>query len=187
MGTNSERPVALPSAGKRAFDRQGVYNNRRGQHGGLVFIYSFQKCQRRSKQKVSGTLLESVQDAIQRRAYQLFEERDPHDGSDSEDWFRAEDEVPFAAGPLVTLQDDRIDVRVDLGECQLTDLTLGIEPFRLVVSRRTKTEVENENNAFFRLVTLPGEIDPLNSSVTVFDACLCHMPRTQDVYKFILL
>ena len=107
-------------------------------------------------QEEVGTLLESVQDAIQRRAYQLFEERDPHDGSDLEDWFRAEDEVLFAAGPLVTLLDDRIDVRVDLGECQLTDLTLGIEPFRLVVIRRTKTEVENENNAFFRLVTLPG-------------------------------
>ena len=135
-----------------------------------------------------GALLESIQDAIQRRAYQLFEERDPHDGSDLEDWLQAEDEVLFAAGPLVTLLDDRIDVRVDLGECQLTDLTLGIEPFRLVVSGRIKTEVENEDNAFFRLVALPGQIDPFDSSAAVYNACLCvTLPRMQDAHKCILL
>ena len=118
----------------------------------------------------------------------MFEERDPHDGSDLEDWLRAEDEVLFAAGPLVTLLDDRIDVRVDLGECQLTDLTLGIEPFRLVVSGRIKTEVENEDNAFFRLVALPGEIDPFDSSAAVYNACLCvTLPRMQDTQKCILL
>ena len=100
----------------------------------------------------------------------------------------AEDEVLFAAGPLVTLLDDRIDVRVDLGECQLTDLTLGIEPFRLVVSGRIKTEVENEDNAFFRLVALPGEIDPFDSSAAVYNACLCvTLPRMEDAHKCILL
>ena len=95
-------------------------------------------------QEEVGALLDSIQDAIQKRAYQLFEERGPDDGSDLEDWLRAEEEVLFAVGPLVTLLNDRIDVRLDLGECQLTELTLGIEPFRLVVSGRIKTEVKNE-------------------------------------------
>ena len=133
-------------------------------------------------------LLDSIQDVIQRRAYHFFEERDPHDGSDLGDWLRAEDEVLFAARPLATLLDDRIDVRVDLGEYQLTDLTLGIEPFRLVVSGRTKTEVENEDNAFFRLIALPGEIDPFDSSAAVDNASLCvTLPRMQDARKCILL
>jgi len=140
-----------------------------------------------SREELSA-LLDSIEDAIQRRAYQFFQERDPHDGSDLGDWLRAEDEILFAAGPLVTLVDDRIDVRVDLGECQLTHLTLGIEPFRLVVSGRTKTEVENEDNAFFRLVALPGEIDPFDSSAAVYNACLCvTLPRMQDTHKCILL
>ena len=140
-----------------------------------------------SQEEVSA-LLDSIEDAIQRRAYRFFEQRGPLDGSDLGDWLRAEDEVLFAARPLATLLDDRIDVRVDLGECQLTDLTLGIEPFRLVVSGHSRTEVENQDSAFFRLVTLPGEIDPFDSSAAVYNACLCvTLPRMQDAHKCILL
>ncbi len=140
-----------------------------------------------SPEEVSA-LLDSIQGAIQRRAYRFFEERDSHDGSDLEDWLRAEDEMLFAAAPLVTLLDDQIDVRVDLGECQLTGLTIAIDPFRLIVSGHTKTGAENQDNGFFRLVNLPGEIDPLNSSAAVHNACLCvTLPRMQDAHKFILL
>jgi HSP20 family molecular chaperone IbpA len=140
-----------------------------------------------SQEEVSA-LLNSIKGAIQRRAYQLFEERDSHGGSDLGDWLRAEDEILFAAAPLVTLLDDQIDVRVDLGECEITDLTIGIEPFRLVISGDNKTGVENRHNTFFRLVNLPAEIDPLNSSAAVHDACLCvTLARMQDAHKFILL
>jgi len=140
-----------------------------------------------SQEEVSA-LLDSMEDAIQRRAYQLFEERKSRDGSDLEDWLRAEDEILFAKGPLVTLLDDQIDVRIDLGERQFTSLTLGIEQFRIVVTGSTKTEGESGDNCFFRLVTLPGQIDPSNSSAAVYNACLCvTLPRMQDTQKCILL
>src|SRR5579863_5327747 len=43
-GTNPQRTVALP---------RGGYDNRRGQHSGLVLAYGFQKRQRGSKKQVS--------------------------------------------------------------------------------------------------------------------------------------
>jgi HSP20 family molecular chaperone IbpA len=140
-----------------------------------------------SQEEVSA-LSDSIKGAIQRRAYQFFEERDSQGGSDLGDWLRAEDEILFSAAPLVTLLDEQIDVRVDLGEWQLSDLTVGIEPFRMVVSGLTKTEVENQNHAFFRVVNLPTEIDPLNSSAAINNACLCvTLRRMQEARKSILL
>ena len=183
------KPLLLPpkSVGNRLAEQAGERNNHMATQTALVIDSPVNVSKLYSLDEVSA-LLDSIHGAIQRRAHQYFEERDSRHGSDLGDWLRAEDEILFASAPLVALLDDQIDIRVDLGGCQLSDLTLGIEPFRMVVVGHTRTDVEEQDSTFFRLVNLPGEIDPLASSAAVHNGCLCvTLPRMQDTHKFILL
>jgi hypothetical protein len=99
-------------------------------------------------------LLNSIQGAIQRRAYQYFEERDAEHGAT---W-----EIGSSAAPLVTFRDDQIDVWAELGEYRLSDLTLGIERFRIVVSGLIKTEVESKDRLQLRSVSVTTRAYLLN-------------------------
>jgi HSP20 family molecular chaperone IbpA len=77
--------------------------------------------------------MQTVQLAITRRAYELFEARGPEHGHDWEDWFRAESEILSPVSVSISETDDWISVRVNVFGFEANELRVGIEPRRITI------------------------------------------------------
>jgi HSP20 family protein len=72
--------------------------------------------------------MQSVQLAIARRAYELFEKRGGEHGHDWEDWFRAESELLRPVSVSMSESDDRISVRANVLGFEGNELKVSVEP-----------------------------------------------------------
>jgi HSP20 family protein len=121
-------------------------------------------------------------DALNRRAYELFESRGHQDGHDLADWFQAESEL---LGPMpveISDADDELIVRADLPGFREKDIEVRVEPHRLIISGKREQAREQQkqktiysdrkSDEVFRLVGLSEGVDPNTVKATLQDATL---------------
>ena len=119
--------------------------------------------------------LRALQEAIARRAYELFEGRGCEQGQDLADWLRAESDVLQPLPIKVSEYRDRLAVEAQLPGFSAEEIEVSVEPRRLIISGRTSLTDEEAENTFsreilsesreigtkhiFRLLDLPVAID----------------------------
>jgi len=120
-------------------------------------------------------ILRELEEAIGRRAYELFEGRGCEQGQDLADWLRAESDVLQPLPVKVSEYRDRLAVEGQLPGFSAEEIEVSVEPRRLIISGRTSLTNKEAENFFsreilaksteiltkgtFRLLDLPVEID----------------------------
>jgi len=104
-------------------------------------------------------------DKVRRRAYELFEQRGDRDGSDLDDWLRAEKEFLFPAKCMVKQEPDRYKVSVSIPGFIGKDLKVYTLGDRLVVSGDAteksagkQTSTEETRSVFYQCTLPPGSL-----------------------------
>ncbi|HVP65051.1 MAG TPA: Hsp20 family protein [candidate division Zixibacteria bacterium] len=123
-----------------------------------------------------------LQEAITRRAHELWESSGFPAGRDMENWLRAESELLHFVPVEITDNGDEVRVYAEVPGFNARDVDIHAEPKRLIIRgkneqtrEKTKGEVcytEREGNQIFRAVNLPVEIDPNNASASLRDGVL---------------
>lgn len=113
-------------------------------------------------------LMQRLQLAIARRAYELYEARGREPGHDWEDWFRAESEL-LRPVPVVTSESgDMFTVCANVLGFEPEDLQVAIEPVRLIILGNLGDQLADAYPAeILRIVELPVEIVPRRSRVNL--------------------
>lgn len=120
--------------------------------------------------------MQSVQLAIARRAFELFEKRGREHGHDWEDWFQAESELlrPVSITTLESI--DQLSLRANVFGFGEKELTVSIEPKQVVILGK-KEVVTAETGAgkvepidwnpdqILQVIDLPIEVDPRGAVV----------------------
>ncbi len=121
--------------------------------------------------------------AIQRRAYELYEERGSVHGHNWEDWFQAESELLRPVSVAVAENRDQYSVRANVLGFEENELRIGILPHRvLIVGRKfiTDTQSEGGKNVYIdwfpdsvvRVIGLDKEIIPAKARVELHSGLL---------------
>jgi HSP20 family molecular chaperone IbpA len=123
-----------------------------------------------------------IQDAIARRAYEIFEQRGREHGRHEDDWLRAEAELLQPAALEIEDTGLSLAVRAEVRGFTPGEIELGIEPHRVsVFAARASASVKRKGAIaqagsctarIFRTAELPCEVDALGSAVTVRDGRL---------------
>jgi len=119
--------------------------------------------------------LRELEEAIARRAFELFEGRGCEHGQALADWVRAESEMLQPFPIKVSEYRDRLAVEAELPGFSAEEIEVSAEPRRLIISGRTSLTGKEAENTFsreilaksratltkgtFRLLDLPVEID----------------------------
>jgi HSP20 family molecular chaperone IbpA len=124
-----------------------------------------------------GHLETRIQEAIARRAYDVFERRGRGHGGDLSDWFGAEDEIERPSNVTITEKDAEIDVRVEAPGFAASEIELGVSGQRVVIwglraepkdsSKSDRKVPGGEFGAFLADVRLPSPVQP-NKSIASF-------------------
>ncbi len=113
--------------------------------------------------------MQSVQLALARRAYELFELRGCEHGHDWEDWFRAESELLRPVCISMKDSDDHISIRANVLGFTPNELQVGIEPAQIIVlGKKEPTRVQTEQaksdfaepDLILKTIELPIEVLP---------------------------
>ncbi len=112
--------------------------------------------------------MQSLQLAVARRAYELFELRGGEHGHDWEDWFRAESEL-LRPVPVVTSQSrDMLTLCANVLGFEPQELQVAVEPFRLMILGSLENQLADAYpSEILRIVELPVEIVPERSRVSL--------------------
>ena len=120
-----------------------------------------------------------IKDAIQRRAYELFEARGYEHGHDHEDWLRAESEVLLDVPVEITEGESEFAIHANVPGFGENDLKVEAAPRCLCIlgkheeeTAETGVAVQRRCKRIFRLLDLPCEIDPDEMETTVHDGLL---------------
>jgi HSP20 family protein len=90
---------------------------------------------------------------IEKRAYELFEERGYETGHDAQDWFRAESEYLTQISVEINEDDTSIVARAQMPDFDEKELNISIEPHHLFIAARIERSIEEEKDEGL----LPGE------------------------------
>jgi HSP20 family molecular chaperone IbpA len=111
------------------------------------------------------TRIDEVIENVRRRAYELFEQRGHRNGSDLDDWFRAEKEFLFPAKCMVKQEPDRYKVSVSIPGFTGKDLKVYTLGDRLVVSGEVAEKstgkqsfTEEKRSVFYQCTLPPGSL-----------------------------
>jgi len=120
-----------------------------------------------------GQLETQIQEAIARRAYDLFQRRGRMHGSDMVDWFGAEEEIHRPSDVTVRKDGSHVVVSVEAPGFSANEIEIGAGPNHVVIwglksdSRDTaKNAVKPEPGAFGAFladVSLPSPVNPEKS------------------------
>jgi HSP20 family protein len=123
-----------------------------------------------------------LQEAITRRAHELWQSSGYTSGHEVEDWIRAESEVLRFVPVEITESDNDLRVYAEVPGLSARDLDIQLEPKRLIIRgkteqsrERTKGQVsysEREGTQIFRALTLPREVDTENATAVLRDGVL---------------
>jgi HSP20 family molecular chaperone IbpA len=119
-----------------------------------------------------------IHELIERRAYEIFEQRGRAHGSHLSDWLRAESELLFPCRHELKDVRDALVLKAEMpGNFTAAELELSVEPHRLIVSGERKVEAIIGSPAeirfktipqrIFRAHELPIEIDPSRTIATL--------------------
>lgn len=135
-----------------------------------------------------------IQELIARRAYTIYESRGHVDGHDREDWLQAESEVlaPLFVG-LIELNDD-LTVNLGITTCELPQLRVSVEPFRLIVSGKRKVSRGKVARSYpdgkprgveiFHVVDFPVQVEPSRAEATLSNGLLqLRIPKTRKTER----
>lgn len=120
--------------------------------------------------------MQTVQLAIARRAFELFEKRNHEHGHDWEDWFQAESELLRPVSVATLEGGDRLSLRANVFGFAETELRVGIEAKQVVILGEKEvvtTETEGGKieyidwypDQILRVIDLPVEVDPKGAVV----------------------
>jgi HSP20 family molecular chaperone IbpA len=114
--------------------------------------------------------MEQLQDAISRRAYDLFQDNGSIPGRELDDWLAAEHEMISKPPIDFSEKDGRFEVRVAVPGIDPTDLEVQVTSACLLVKGEMKHAHADENatvhacefsaGALFRFIEFPKRIDP---------------------------
>jgi HSP20 family molecular chaperone IbpA len=123
-----------------------------------------------------------ILDAIQRRAYEIFENRGRGLGQDVNDWLIAEAEVLHPAHLNVTQSDITLVIRLDMPGFEAKDIRVSIEPYRVIISGEKRQEEKREtekmlysetcSDRIYQLIDLSGEVDDQDAKMTLKNGVL---------------
>ncbi len=126
--------------------------------------------------------LSELQEAIARRAYELFASNGFTHGRDLEHWFQAESEIVQPVPLEVTETENGFRVRAEVPGFKEEEMEVRAEPRRIYISGERKEEPERKkgrtiysewgSNQISRWFELPAEIDPEKVKATLSDGVL---------------
>ena len=111
----------------------------------------------------------AISESIASRAYELFEQRGQQQGSDLEDWLRAESEILELL--FVEMEDvnDTLIVRAQVPKA-VRDIEVCIQPLQLVITdglaTTTNSNDENPRKRVFQMMSLPTGLDWRSASMS---------------------
>lgn len=115
---------------------------------------------------------------IERRAYEIFEQRGRAHGSEISDWLWAEAEVLYPCRHRLTERPEALVLMAEMpGNFTADQLELSVEPWRFMVSGERKvnaiygapegSHLQKMPERIFRVHALPVEIDPSRARATL--------------------
>lgn len=126
--------------------------------------------------------LKQLQEAIARRAYDLFESRGYEHGRDFEDWLRAETEILRPVPIKISEAEDKLTLQAEMPGFKPEEIELSAEPRRLIIVGTPSQSAQQETENVFsreilaedviRSIDLPVEINPGKVRATFDDGTL---------------
>lgn len=137
---------------------------------------------------------QEIHELIARRAYAIYEGRGHIDGHDKEDWLQAQSEV--LATLFVGFIELNGDISIDIGimPCELPQLQVAIEPWRLIVSGKRKPldlevgpshpDGKPKQMEILQMVDFPVEVEPSRAKATLSNGLLeLRIPKVRKTEK----
>jgi HSP20 family protein len=119
---------------------------------------------------------------IEKRAYELFEERGYEAGHDAEDWFRAESEYLTQVSVEINEDDTTIIARAEMPGFDENAINISIEPHHLLINARMERNIEEEKDEglligesskeVFCSIALPCEVEADKATAILKDGLL---------------
>jgi len=123
-----------------------------------------------------------IKDAIERRAYELFQARGYEHGHDREDWLCAESEILLNVAVEITEGETQLAVHANVPGFSGDDLRVEVAPHCLCIMGKHEEAVKETQGEpvaslrrckrIFQLVDLPTEIAPDTMNATLHDGLL---------------
>ncbi|MFI5103322.1 MAG: Hsp20 family protein [Terriglobales bacterium] len=120
--------------------------------------------------------------AVEKRAYEFFEQRGRENGRDLEDWFRAENELFKPTAVEISDKDNSVVVRAQVPGFTAEELEIDLEPSQLIIRGKQEKVTEEtvdktvygESRAkeIFREVPLPFNVVAEEGVATLTDGVL---------------
>jgi HSP20 family protein len=121
-------------------------------------------------------------DKLEKRAYDIFEQRGRSDGNDLEDWFKAETELFQPVAIEIIEEANDLHIRAEIPGFTADELELNLEPGTLTLMGAHESQKESEkdelhliessSSEIFRKVLLPVNVDPEKATATLTNGVL---------------
>lgn len=126
--------------------------------------------------------------AIEARAYELYERRGREDGHALEDWTSAEAELRCMVPVGIFERPEQLEVNIRLLGCLCDEIEACLEPRRLLLRAQKEegkgqmpgevSHTEQRLNGIFIALDLPDQVDPAKVTAVFKDSNLClTLPR----------
>ncbi len=131
-----------------------------------------------SKTESISERIESIYDAISRRAYELFERGGRVHGLDKDHWLEAEKELFLPVQANLEETEGEFVMRAEVPGFTASDLEVNVEPRRVTVTgkrestQETKEGTEESSAEIFRTMELPSEANTTKVTATLKDGVL---------------
>jgi HSP20 family molecular chaperone IbpA len=113
-------------------------------------------------------LLDDISGPILHRAFEIFERRGGEDGRDLDDWLAAEAELVYQTTVAVADHEDRIEIRIDLGDREPHDVSLALTKHQLVLRAEARAIAHNSGGKWLVVrIDLPEGADPDTAKATI--------------------
>jgi HSP20 family protein len=133
--------------------------------------------------------INQMQQAVARRAFELFEGDGGFFGRDWEHWFKAEAELLHPVHMSITESDDALAVQAEVPGFSPNALEVSIESRRLTISGKKESREERKkgktiyqercSNEILRSIDLPAEVDVTKATATLKNGLLeLTLPKT---------
>ena len=125
--------------------------------------------------------MDGVSESIERRAFELFQARGGVNGSDLDDWLRAEAELLHSAHVQLYESDDALAVNAEVPGFRAEELEVTVEKRQVAIRGRRQANRKTWRKIIycdacakriFRALGLPVEVDPQKATAELKDGIL---------------
>jgi HSP20 family protein len=133
--------------------------------------------------------LQEVYDSIEKRAFEIFDNKGRWFGRDLSDWLEAETELLHPLHLEIAETDGALNVRAEVPGFSAKELDIQVEPRRLTISGKQESKEESKKGKtiysercareILRSIELPAEVDSSKVNATLKDGVLnIELPKT---------